>query len=238
MYKKIQDFNWQIERIVPGNIPWYSGRVFQEHMYRYRFVKDIIKGKIIADIACGVGYGCMEMINCGAKKVIGIDNDEKAIKHAKDIYHHNRIIFMLRDAADTGLLSKSIDVVVSFETIEHVEKPDNLIKEIKRILKPGGILVISTPNKSMSIEDNPFHFKEYDLNEYKKLLSGFKNIKFYGQRKVNFPIIFSWVKKNKSLIPKNLHRLIYFRPWERLNIVPIQSSANNYMYYIAICRQK
>ncbi|OGH10285.1 MAG: hypothetical protein A2857_02465 [Candidatus Levybacteria bacterium RIFCSPHIGHO2_01_FULL_36_15] len=236
IHDKTAKLNFQLERMIPERISWFSKRLFQEHVARYQFVSSIVKGKIVADIACGVGYGCVEMANFGAKKVIGIDSSVEAIRYANNFYRHSKVDYMLTDASNTRLSSKSIDVVTSFETIEHLTKPRCFITEIKRILKPGGVLIVSTPNKTMSIEDNPFHVKEYDLNEYKELLSGFESIRFYGQRPSSYSFT-SFIKKIRGVIPERLHFVLHFRPWEKLSLSPLRSFKDtNYLYYIAICR--
>ena len=227
-----------LERIVPDQLSGYSGRLFLEHIDRYNFALPFTHNKMVADVAFGSGYGSHLLARKGAKKVVGIDCDIKTIHYAKNRYPRRNITYKVSEANDLPFPSTSMDVVVSFETIEHIRKPKEFLNEVKRVLKRPGLLVISTPNKKYSIEDNPFHYREYNLREYNQMLNKhFKYITIYGQRPVFQPIMYIY-RFLTQLLPLMLHPLLHMRPWERLDIKKIDNIHDDgYVYFIALCKK-
>lgn len=143
------------------------------HLARYKFASNYVKSKNVADIACGTGYGSRSIIEEGeANSYIGIDISRESIEYANNYHSVEGTSFICCSGEKTPMNSTTIDVVVSFETIEHVPREKALLKEFNRILKPGGLLIISTPN-SWPLEIAPHHVKEYDLNAFKAALSDF-----------------------------------------------------------------
>lgn len=155
-----------------------SRRLF--HKERYYFAANYVSGKIVADIACGTGYGTEVLkIHGKAERVIGVDIDTQAIEYAILKYKSPEVNFICASGIETGLDEASIDIVVSFETIEHVPDDKELLKEFIRILKPGGILICSTPNNWPL---TAFHVRNYDRKSFEEILSiGFKDITLYNQ---------------------------------------------------------
>lgn len=232
-HQKSQGF--EIERLVPTRVPWYRKRIIREHMQRYRFVRSHVKQKIVADIACGSGFGSFEIAK-HARRVIGIDNNAKAILYAKKHYAKANISYLLADATKTTLEKHSVDVVVSFETIEHLKNPQTFLKEIERVLSLNGAVILSTPNKEFSVGTNHFHHQEYTLSELQQLLSGFKKVQYFGQREVNTKM-FALLKKLSTTLPV-LSFLLPFRFWEQIRIEPITNkSKTNYVYFLAVCKK-
>lgn len=227
-----------LERIVPDALSVYSRRLFIEHIDRYNFAVPFIHNKMVVDIACGSGYGSHLLGRKGAKKIIGIDCDSKTIEYAKARYPRRNIIYKVGDAINVPITSSSTDVVVSFETIEHIKKPLKFLSEAKRVLKKSGLLIISTPNKKHSIGDNPFHYKEYNLWEFNKILSRyFRSIIYYGQRPVFRPLMFIY-RILSQMMPFSLHPLLHMRPWEKLDIRKIDNMDDDgYVYFIALCKK-
>lgn len=227
-----------LERIIPDKLGGYSRRLIQEHIDRYNFAVPYIYNKIIADIACGSGYGSHLLAINGAKKVIGVDCDRKTILYAKNRYPNHNVTYKIGDANDLPITSVSIDVIVSFETIEHIQVHQGFIKESKRILKRSGLLIISTPNRKHSIGDNPFHFREYDLKEFKQMLNGyFRKVTFYGQRPVFKPVMYMY-RLLSRILPLSFHPLLHMRPWERLDIRKLDNMHDDgYVYFIALCQK-
>lgn len=157
-----------------------------EHLHRYALAQKIVKNKVVLDIASGEGYGSF-LLSKSAAKVIGVDIDEKSINHAKVKYASSKNIeFNVGSTDAIPLEDNSVDVVISFETIEHHDKHDLMMKEISRVLKIDGILLISSPEKSIYSErdpNNPFHIKELTLTELNDLLKrNFKNVELFNQR--------------------------------------------------------
>ena len=171
------------ERFMPG----VHGKNLEiEHLHRYLQACEITNGKIVLDIASGEGYGSA-MLAKKATKVIGVDISVAAIKHARSRYKNTNLEYMVGSCSDIPLPDASVDVVVSFETIEHHDQHEKMMQEIKRVLRPTGFLLISSPDKyHYSVEpgySNEYHVKELYQHEFKKLLGNyFKNSNYFGQR--------------------------------------------------------
>lgn len=157
-----------------------------EHLHRYAIAKEFCAGKVVLDIACGEGYGC-NLLAQTAVKVIGVDIDEVAIERAKKIYKNSNIEFKVGNCSSIPVKNNSVDVVISFETIEHHDEHEEMFAEIKRVLKTDGILIISTPDKKRYSDDlnykNPFHVKELYLKDFEMLIKKyFKYHQLYYQK--------------------------------------------------------
>jgi len=168
------------ERMVPEKA---DAKTFWEHIYRYRFAAALVKGKKVLDIACGEGYGAAALIQAGATSVIGVDVSPEACEHATRRYG---IKTLLGDAQNIPLENASVDTVVSFETIEHLARPEQFLDECVRVLAPGGQIIISTPNREVYLQDapkNPYHLKEMNEQEFVTLLEArFCHVSIYTQR--------------------------------------------------------
>jgi GT2 family glycosyltransferase/SAM-dependent methyltransferase len=167
-------------------VPQVHGTIELEHMHRYLMACEIASGKDVLDIACGEGYGSARMAQF-ARQVYGVDISAEAVAHAKAVYAATNVRFMEGSCETIPLPDNSVDLVVSFETIEHHDKHDEMMLEIKRVLRPGGVLIISTPDKqTYSIEtnyQNPYHVKELLAQEFKDLLSKhFTHSEHFGQK--------------------------------------------------------
>jgi len=172
------------ERMVPEIS---GGFTFWEHVYRYAFACRFVAGKRVLDIACGEGYGAAALQKAGAACVVGVDVSEEVCLHARNKYGLDA---RPGTAEQIPLPDKSVDVVVSFETIEHVPNPVRFLDECVRVLVPGGRLIISTPNKGIyawpGAAQNPHHCSEMTENEFSFVLcSRFRNTRFYTQH-LNF----------------------------------------------------
>jgi GT2 family glycosyltransferase/ubiquinone/menaquinone biosynthesis C-methylase UbiE/glycosyltransferase involved in cell wall biosynthesis len=170
------------ERFLPSE----RGRLAYEHYHRYAACLDAARDKIVLDIACGEGFGT-ELLSQRARKVIGIDIDQPTVIQAKELYGHiKNISFCTGDCRLIPLKSASIDLVVSFETIEHIERHQTFIDEVARVLRPDGVLIISTPDKENYREpgqENPFHVCELTSNQFAQTLEErFRCIRLYRQR--------------------------------------------------------
>jgi ubiquinone/menaquinone biosynthesis C-methylase UbiE len=189
----------------------------EEHIARYEFAARFVGGKKVLDIACGAGYGSA-MISEAAKEVIGVDLDKKSIEQARANYKKANLSFISAPAEKIPFPDQYFDMVVSFETIEHLDNDRIFLSEIKRVLKKGGELIISTPNRKIVscylIYHQPFniyHKREYLKNEFINLIKDFFSIKeILGQR-----FIFSCL--TNYIIRKIIERICRLvRPrWER-----------------------
>ena len=240
-YKKTLKY-MSLERASEGVNPWYFKRLFKEHKIRYLFAKKFVKNKIVVDVACGNGFGTYTLARSGAKFLYGIDNDKVAISYAKQKYKDDNIKFILGNAEKIPLRSNLADIIASFETIEHLKYPKKFLKEVKRTLKPKGVLILSTPNREISYEDNPYHLKEYTLPELDMLLSDFSKRVFYGQRPVYKHVVrlYKGIYRNISKIPylSVFKFFLRFRPWESQKIFRVKNlSDTGYTYIIVVCKK-
>ena len=160
------------ERYIPEQS---NAELYDEHVLRYEFAKQFVKDKIVLDAACGDGYGS-NLLASQAQYVYGIDLSVETIESAKSKYKKGNTEFICASIEQLPLEDDSIDTIVSFETIEHVSiaVQQNFFKEVKRVLKPDGVLVISTPNKAIYSDlynyKNEFHVKEFYREEFEKEL--------------------------------------------------------------------
>lgn len=177
------------ERIVPGDS---SQLIFQEHVTRYLFAARFAQHSRVLDAACGNGYAAPIFWAAGARSYLGIDISVKAVSTAAARYAVSDTIRFSEDDASrlNSVPDDSIDLAVSFETIEHVPDPEGMLTNIRRVLKPGGKLIVSTPNRSWSRPNdtlscappNPFHLREWSHEEFIDLVSRYFQLGTeYGQ---------------------------------------------------------
>ncbi len=144
-----------------------------EHLHRYALATSLCEGKIVLDIACGDGYGS-NMLARYAKFVTGVDIDEPTIALAKEKYKLPNLEYKTGRADKIPCEDNYFDILISFETLEHHDKHNEMMGEIKRVLKPGGVCLISTPDKLVYSDkknySNPFHVKELYKDEFYALL--------------------------------------------------------------------
>ena len=167
------------ERMVPE---YHHGMLmYGEHIMRYESVADIVKDKIVLDIASGSGYGTATLAKT-ANKVYGVDINEKAVNYSIENFGNKKTTFLVGSGTDIPLETDSVDIVVSHETIEHIDDYRKFMREIKRVLKNGGQAIISTPNDDEYPAGNHFHLHQFKVKEFKKLLqSYFTNVDLYYQ---------------------------------------------------------
>jgi ubiquinone/menaquinone biosynthesis C-methylase UbiE len=217
----------------------------KEHIDRYNFARKYATDKVVLDIACGSGYGS-KILSQKAKNVMGVDVSKKSVDYANKNFNSKNTKFFWGNATDLGFIKEhSIDLVVSFETIEHLKNYERFLQEIKRVLKKEGILIISTPNKKFSSPKserpiNPYHVIEFYYEGFNKLLRNcFDNVQFYGQTYIDF---IKYLKsKLISLFPRSLRRLLIpqkIRDSYNLRETGSISDKNveRCKYFIAICK--
>jgi ubiquinone/menaquinone biosynthesis C-methylase UbiE len=179
------------ERLVPSFTP--SRRIALEHLHRYAMAAELCAGKTVLDIASGEGYGA-SLLACTAASVLGVDIDESSVAHANRKHGRSNLRFLHGDGGAIPAGDASFDLVVSFETLEHLSRQEEFVKEIRRVLKPEGVLVISTPDRQEYSEKpgltNPHHVRELDREELVALLAPhFDHVALAGQRCV----LGSWI---------------------------------------------
>lgn len=167
-------------------IPTEEGKIQLEHYHRYAVVRDLVAGKRVLDVACGEGYGS-SMLAEVAVAVTGVDISSEAVLHAEATYVKPNLTYLEGSATALPFADASFEVVVSFETIEHLAGQAEMVSELRRVLRPEGILIISSPNRPVyseeSGEHNEFHVKELDFAEFDALLKvQFPAVHYLGQR--------------------------------------------------------
>ncbi|HYT23452.1 MAG TPA: class I SAM-dependent methyltransferase [Candidatus Polarisedimenticolia bacterium] len=188
------------ERIVPGQV---SEPLFREHEARYVFASRFVKDKAVLDVSCGTGIGTHYLLTEGAHSCLGLDIDRPAIDYARAAYEGCQ--FEECDATNLCIPDSSIDVVVSFETIEHLKDQLKFLSECHRVLRPGGVLVCSTPNHTMSrwAPKNPYHLHEFTMGEFRRALETiFVDVQLFGQQNTNHLLY-----AGQRLLSRALHAL-------------------------------
>jgi ubiquinone/menaquinone biosynthesis C-methylase UbiE len=146
------------------------------------------------DISCGTGYGSKILREAGATKVVGIDISREAIDFAQIHYQIKALEFKVGNISDIDFPENYFDMITCFETIEHIQSQEKALKELFRVLKPKGLLIISSPNRRLTSPgksindrpDNPFHTKEYSTGEFISVLETcFEILEVYGQRSIS-----------------------------------------------------
>ena len=178
------------ERFIPGT----KGEIWVEHWHRYHFAARWCRGKRVLDVACGEGYGSA-LLARSAAHVTGVDISPEAVAHAKKSYAQlANTDFVCAPCTALPLPDASVDVAVTFETIEHIAEQAGFLQELARVLKPDGVLVLSCPNK-LEYSDkrgfaNEFHVKELYRDELAALVGArFAHLAWYGQRPSFFSVI-------------------------------------------------
>lgn len=181
------------ERYIPETDP---AQIEAEHLSRYHLACLLldIDSKTVLDIACGTGYGTA-LLAQKAAKVYGIDISQEAIDYAQERYQRDNITYLKGDCLSIPLENDSVDRVVSFETIEHIDDHEQFLREIKRVLHPDGVLILSSPNKHLYQDikqtNNPYHIHELHPQELVSLIEGhFAHHAVFGQNYLLGSIIY------------------------------------------------
>jgi SAM-dependent methyltransferase len=151
---------------IPGENYW-----FQRHVVAYRFAAGLVSGGEVLDAGCGEGYGA-SMLAERATKVVGVDLEPDVVEHAQAAYPSVR--FQTGDLLSLPFDDASFDGVVTLQVIEHLQRPREFVSECARVLRPGGVLVLATPNRiTFSPQGrirNPFHTVEFSATELRSVL--------------------------------------------------------------------
>jgi SAM-dependent methyltransferase len=154
------------ERLIPHL--QHGELVHAEHLARYRLAAQLAPSRRTLDAACGEGYGTAILAAAGARAATGVDLDAATIQHARG--RHPQADFLAGDVRELPFRAGSFDLVVSFETIEHIRDAERALDELRRVTAPDGLLLISTPNKHEYLVENEFHEREFFHAEFLELL--------------------------------------------------------------------
>jgi glycosyltransferase involved in cell wall biosynthesis/SAM-dependent methyltransferase len=211
-------------------IPTVKGKIRLEHYHRYAVAQQLARGKDVLDVACGEGYGSVLLAET-ALSVSGVDVSGEAVVHARACYQNSNLKFYQSSATQLPFDAASFDLVVSFETIEHLLEQDEMLNEIERVLRPEGVLIISSPNRPVfreeSNEQNHFHVKELDFREFDELLRArFDHVQYLGQKMLTVSAIQPLLEKQSSFVA-----------WheDESKIHPDSGHLHEPVYFLALC---
>ncbi len=172
------------ERVVPGQV---EADLWNEHVARYAFASRFAQGKRVLDAGCGTGYGSANLARVAAS-VTGLDLSREAVDWARGRY--GEPAFLNGSCTMLPFRGGAFDLVVAFEVIEHLHQQTSFIAECRRVLSPGGLLMVSTPNTLYYAEaraeagPNPFHEHEFEADEFKAMLRAqFANVSLLLQNR-------------------------------------------------------
>jgi SAM-dependent methyltransferase len=150
------------ERFIPDLMGGHL--VEAEHMVRYLWAAQFAPGRRTLDAGSGMGYGSRTLAEGGADGVVGVDRDAAVVELVRGEPPAG-VSFEVGDLLSLPFGADEFDYVVCFEAIEHVEDPQTVLDELRRVLRPDGLLAISTPNRDVYMPGNPFHLRELTPNE-------------------------------------------------------------------------
>lgn len=246
------DFNQRVIPQVTANF------LFQEAVARYRFaVKQLKRSKLILDVGSGTGYGTAILGTKGT--VIGVDIDKDAVAYAQKNYP--QATFISGSALNLPFPNSQADAVISFETIEHFPQTQKFVSEVKRVLRPRGLFILSTPN---SQSNSPYHAKYFTPTSLLAALKPkFRRVWIFGQYKsrraqkafqqfllsqtARQTYVDADIFKLRHLIPKSVKEKL----WKYLGALhgrsrqehltwkhfPIRKQTKNCEYLIAVCQK-
>jgi ubiquinone/menaquinone biosynthesis C-methylase UbiE len=216
---------WTGERMIADST---MGKGAVEHLHRYAIIQSFITGKVVLDLASGEGYGS-NLIAHHASFAYGVDISLEAVEHANKKYKKDNLSFLVGSATNIPLENNSVDVIVSFETLEHHTQHEEMMQEFRRVMKQDAVLIISTPEKEnyKKIDPhNPYHQRELTFHEFENLLKRhFCNIHLYHQRFFDV----SFIYPSSGLIEKIDE---FSGDFNRVRRLPFQG---NHLFNIAVC---
>jgi SAM-dependent methyltransferase len=161
-----------IERLTPEDSnEWRSLGI--QHLQRYELASRFAQGRTVLDLACGNGYGAYTLINLGARSVAAVDLDNAAIDYARRHYSKRNLEYICQDCFKFKPPPSGFEVIVSFETIEHLKEPKNFIRKLRDLILNQGRLLISAPNtlrykRAARPITNPYHFSEPTYEDFRE----------------------------------------------------------------------
>lgn len=202
------------ERTIPGLAE--ENYWFRRHEVVYRRLSGVCAGRDVLEAGCGEGYGA-DLIADVARRVVAVDYDAATVAHVRARYP--RVQVVAANLASLPLPDTSVDVVVNFQVIEHLWDQPQFVTECLRVLRPGGLLLMSTPNRitfspGLDTPVNPFHTRELNADELAELLTdgGFRvesmSGVFHGPRLVEMD-----ARHGGSIIGAQIDRAVADAPW-------------------------
>lgn len=182
------------ERTVPGI--WHENYWFRRHEVVYEWVASQVAGMEVLEAGCGEGYGA-DLLARHAARVLALDYDEYATGHARSAYPDVPVV--RGNLVALPFAAASVDVVVSLQTIEHLWDQPTFVAECVRVLRPGGLLVVSTPNTLTFPPGNIYHPRELEPHELAALVEPVADVETYlGLR--HGPRLRAWEDEHGSIV--------------------------------------
>ena len=224
--------------------------VVSHHLVKYAFARDNLKRGWILDIACGVGYGSAFLAD-SMGRVIGVDVSNEAVELARSRYTSDNCRFIQGDAQKLPIRAGAFDAVVCFEGIEHFAQPEEHLVEVGRVLRAGGVYLVSTPHPGAHTHgaENPFHLHEFDVTTFRAMLDRFfRSVELLGQvrKRTNAHVIAQradvlglrrsrWLRPASRFLSRSVLKT---RPTEeaRLEDFSIEPWTPEATEYLAVCR--
>jgi SAM-dependent methyltransferase len=205
--------NWNLER------PSFPQA---DSVARYIFARSYVSKKLVLDAGCGAGHG-LHLLSKDSRSLVGVDASVLALDYARRHRTANDGIELLaQDVRSLGFRNESFDVIVSFEVVEHLKNYRAYLREIRRVLKYGGVFIVSTPDKRVMSPGRrdpvwKWHYIEFYCDEFKSLLGEFfENVRMFGET-VRNP---HWLARDRKAIL--LHRHTKTIPTALLRLVPMR----------------
>lgn len=188
--------------------------IYNRCLYAYKAASEYVKGNII-ELGSGEGYG-IQMLAPLAQHYVAVDKFDTDISGHANVEFRKQLLPSL-----AGIADNTFDYAVTFQVIEHIQDDKTFIKEIHRVLKPGGILMLTTPNRPMSLTRNPWHIREYTADELASVVS-----KSFGEVEVKgvfgSPVVMEYHERNKASVRRitrfDILKLQYRLPRQLLQI--------------------
>ena len=186
------------ERTVPG--VWHENYWFRRHEAVYVPIATEVAGAVVLEAGCGEGYGA-RLLADRARRVVAVDYDADAIGHVGRTYPGLPVV--RGNLVALSFAANSYDVVVSLQTLEHLWDQDTFLAECRRVLRPDGPLILSTPNRLTFPPDNPFHYKELSPAELRRLVGRHGRLaSLHGVR--HGPGLLDWERRHGSIVDAQL----------------------------------
>jgi SAM-dependent methyltransferase len=208
------------ERIIPQRSDSEDGRLmYLRHLFAYEeAARRVPSGAIVLDIGCGEGYGTDVLAHAG-RRAVGIDLDGGSIAHATTAYGRDTCHFQVYDGISIPLPSDAVDAAVSFQVLEHVVNDTQFVAEAARVVRPGGVCMMTTPNRDLRLAPgerpwNRYHVREYDQAGLRKLLASyFSHVEVLGiagdeETQAHELERLAWVRRTVARDPLGLPRLL------------------------------
>lgn len=203
--------------------------IWYEHYHRYCFAKPFVAGRRVLDLACGEGYGA-GLLGESAGEVVGVDRSPEAVAHANARYGSERVRFLAADASALPLPDDRFDVVVSFETIEHLAAQEAMLDEFRRVLRPDGLLLLSSPDRKTYSEDRGYHNEHHVRELYRAELEALLTPRFPALRLLGQRLLFASVIWDPHDASGPVQRAAFDRAAGRSVAWPLAP-----LYWIALC---